>query len=227
MKKRQLIPLGLLILLILVGYFLKVQQDITVDTLRQKHLVLQVYIHQHPMIAPLIFMGIYTLSVCLIIPDSTLLTLFAGLSFSWPLALIYCVISETLGALIFFGAIRALGSSAEKSKYKMLNKMRDSFKKDTASYLLFLRISHIIPFWLISLGAAYFNAPLRTFAWTTFVGVIPLTYFLIQAGHALGSAIALHQPFRISSLFTLNTELAFIALGLITLIPILIKKWKS
>lgn len=224
MNKKQLLPLGLLLFVILIVYLTNIHEELSLSKLREKHVALQGFLHAHPYLSPFLFIAIYSISVCLI-PDSTLLTLFAGMSFPWPLALLYCSSSETLGALLFFSITRGLGQTLDKHEYLFLRRMRLSFKKNGASYLLFLRISHILPFWLINFSAAYFNVRLLTFIWTTFVGVLPLTYLLIRAGSDLEKAIALDAPFRISSLFTTQTKLALLLLGLTALCPILYKKW--
>lgn len=224
MKKRQLIPLILLLLLIAAAFFLNIHHEFSLSHLRREHDTLRQFVEMHPFLSPLIYLLIYTVSVILIIPDSTILTLAGALFFPWPLALLYALTSETLGALIFFYAARSL-SKAEKKEYKFIHKVRRAFAESPASYLLFLRVSHLLPFWVISLSAAYFNARPRTFIWTTFVGTIPLTAFLISAGHDLETAIAKNIPFKISALFTLHTKLAFIGIGLLTLLPLIYRKW--
>lgn len=226
MDKRKLIPLAALILIIIIGYFLHVHHELSMAHLRKHHDGLQHFIQQHPFISPLLFILIYTVSVILIIPDSTILTLFGGLFFAWPLAILYSAVSETLGALIFFW-IAGLLRKAKKKEAKFIHKMRRYFQQDPASYLLFLRISHILPFWFISFAAAYFNAPVRTFIWTTFLGTIPYSAFVVSAGHDLKTAIAHHAPFKASDLFTLHTELAFLGIAILTLLPLFYKKWKK
>lgn len=218
----------LLITVLMLGlYFFNFHSLLTLDNLRAKHQMITNYVTQHPYLTPILFILTYTVSVCLIIPDSTILTLFAGIVFPWPLALAYCLFSETVGAVLFFGATRLLSTTAMEPKDSLIGKLHRSFQENSVSYLLFLRLSHIIPFWLINFCAGYFRASWGTFIWTTVVGVLPLNCFLIEAGHNLATTFAIGAPFTISSLFTLQTKLALLLMGLTALLPILYKKWKN
>ncbi len=227
LKKVGGICLLLLLLILLTLHYTHFFSDLSFEHLRSRHLEIQEFIWAHPLLSPLIFIGIYTLSVVFIIPDSTILSLFAGLFFPLPLAFFYCLFSETLGAFFCFQIVRFLGRSLNLQEYRFLHKVRRSLKKHEASYLLFLRLSHLLPFWLINVCAGYFSVRLWTFLWTTFVGILPLTYFLIQAGHSLQKSLALQQPFKFSSLFTPEIDLILLLLGLLTLLPIVYKKWKE
>src|SRR5689334_2443051 len=102
-------------------------------------------------------MGIYLVSVVLVIPDSTILTLIAGFLFPLPLAIFYSCIAETIGATIFFLAARlAFMETLGRRKGYLMHEMQTKFQANQACYLLFFRFSHLLPFWLINLGAGVF-----------------------------------------------------------------------
>ena len=99
------------------------------------------------------------------------------------------------------------------------------FKKHEISYLLFLRLSHLLPFWLINtIGALFNTSPLR-FIWTTFLGTLPLSVILSQAGRDLKKALISNQPFSIESIINVPNELTLIGIGLLALLPIALKKY--
>lgn len=227
MSKKRLFPLVLLLALIAITYFTKIHKLFNLESIQNKRHLLQYYLCAHPFLFSFAFISIYTISTCLVIPDSTLLTLLAGMIFSKPLALFYSLFSETLGAFLFYSAIRFLGKAMVNHENPLLHRMRLSFQANSVSYLLFLRVSHFLPYWLINFCAAYFNTPWRTFIWTTCVGVLPLTYLLVQAGHELGIAIEQGKTFKLSSIFTPEAKLTFLALGLVFLVPIIYKSWKK
>jgi uncharacterized membrane protein YdjX (TVP38/TMEM64 family) len=89
---------------------------------------------------------------------------------------------------------------------------------------MFLRLSHVFPFWLTNVCAAYFDIRLRTFIWTCFVGVIPLSVILADAGRSLQMLFAKNRYLSISDIFTPEIKLAFIVAGLIALAPIIYQK---
>lgn len=221
----RLLPLILLVIAILIVYLSGVTHHLSFSELQKEHGALRDYVQQHPFISPLLFIGIYILSVFLVIPDSTLLTLIAGFLFPQPLSLIYVVFSETVGALLFFLCVKLSLSGLQNKKIHFLEKMTSGFQKNAASYLLFLRLSHIIPFWLINIAAGYFRVRLWTFIWTTVIGVIPLAYLFIVTGEDLQRIFASGQKFSLRSVLDTKTQLALFLLGASSFLPLLIKKW--
>lgn len=98
--------------------------------------------------------------------------------------------------------------------------MRKKFTEHDISYLLFLRFSHVLPFWLTNVCAAYFKISFKTFVWTCFVGVIPLSVILADAGHSLSVLFAENRYLTITDIFTPEIKFALLALGLLALLPI-------
>ena len=80
---------------------------------------------------------------------------------------------------------------------------------------------------MVNLAPAFFGVRLFTFIWTTFLGIIPGSFVYAQAGRGLGAILDTGEEFSINSVFNWQLRIAFIALGIFTLIPILIKKWKK
>jgi uncharacterized membrane protein YdjX (TVP38/TMEM64 family) len=138
----------------------------------------------------------------------------------------------------------SLGEGLAKKAGPFLSRISDGFSKDAFNYLLFLRLVPAFPFWLVNIAPALANVKLRTFAAATALGIIPGTFAFAFVGQGLDSVIAAqetaHQaciaaksaaecPFElsVSSLITTELLLAFAALGVVALIPVALKKWKS
>src|SRR5262249_57436955 len=66
-------------------------------------------------------------------------------------------------------------------------------RADAFSYLLFLRLVPIFPFWLVNLVAALVGVRLTSFAAATALGVIPATFVFAFVGAGLSSVIAAQQ----------------------------------
>lgn len=225
-KIRQLLPFAILVILIVIVYLTNIHHSLTLENIRNQEQRLHEYVHQHPFLSPLIFIGFYILSVCLVIPDSTILSLLGGLIFPLPLAIFYTVLSETVGATLFFSIFQnVFGKTIIQKERPFINRLRKGFRHHSESYLLFLRLSHIVPFWLTNFSAAYFRVPFWTFVWTTFVGVIPLSYILSDAGHSLSRLFQMPGPITIGDAFTTPMKIALLILGLMALLPIFYKKW--
>lgn len=217
------IPIIVLVGLILTTYFFNFYQHLSFSHLKTEQANLKNFVEMHPVISPFLFVLIYTISVCLIIPDSTILTLIGGFIFPLPFAVFLTTVSETFGALFFFLIIRAAFQNKKEKNY--LLRIRRSFNRNAVNYLLFLRFSHLLPFWLINFISGYFSIPLRTFIWTTFVGVIPLSYLLSDAGRNLSHILATETTFNLKIFFTTEMKVILLMLSILALIPLIYKNW--
>lgn len=223
---KNILPVAILALLIFGVYLSNVDKHLTLHWLREEGSKLSQFVQEHSFSSPLFFILIYIVSVLLIIPDSIILTLLGGLVFPFPLALFYCLFSEAVGATLFFAIFRSLFKfSFFKEKFPFIANYYKNFRKNEVSYLLFLRISHIFPFWITNLIASYFRVPFWTFIWTSFVGTVPLTFILIDAGRSLSKLFEENTMLTISDIFTLQIKIALIALSLLSLVPLLYRKF--
>lgn len=225
---RYFIPFAAIICLMLILYFTDLHQYVSLEAIKEKQNIIVPYAKSHPILFPILFFLVYVLSVVLVIPDSTVLSVFGGFIFPTPFATFLIVTAETLGALLFFLALRLVfkGMLSKHMRFIPL-KMQLSFQAHAANFLLFLRLSHILPFWLVTGCAAYFFTPLWTFVWTTFVGVIPLSYLLAQVGHNLSKLLASDEPLTLTSLFSPSIRFALLALGILALAPLIYQIWKE
>lgn len=86
-------------------------------------------------------------------------------------------------------------------------------------YLLFLRITPLVPNWLLNISSPVVGVPYRHFLFATLLGLMPANIFHVN----MGSEIATIK--RIGFDFKIIIFLA--ALGFIALIPIWVKKYFS
>ena len=93
--------------------------------------------------------------------------------------------------------------------------------------MLFLRFVPLFPFWIVNIAPAFFGVRLRTFVWTTLVGIAPGSFVFTLAGAGLETIFDTNQPFSISAIFNTQMKIALSLLGVFALVPILIKKIKK
>ncbi|NGX38883.1 MAG: hypothetical protein KR126chlam1_00199 [Chlamydiae bacterium] len=223
-KTRQLIPILVLIVFIFAAYLANAHHFFTLEKIRLEQEKLLSFVSAHPVLSPCIYLAVYIISVCLIIPDSIILILLGGFIFPLPLAILYAIFCETVGATIIFAIFnKTFGRSLILKEHSILRKMRKNFKRNYTSYLLFLRISTVVPFWITNAAAAYFRVPYKTFIWTTFVGVIPLIALVADAGSNLSHLFATGKIHKISDVFNLQMKLALLGIALLAILPLLYK----
>jgi uncharacterized membrane protein YdjX (TVP38/TMEM64 family) len=191
------------------------------------------------------YVALYTLLVALSIPCGVVMTLTGGLLFGWLGGALAAIVGASLGATIVFLIARtAVGDSLNRRAGPWLAKLSDGFRKDALSYMLFLRLVPAFPFWFVNIAPAVLGVPLRTFILGTVVGIVPATFAFASAGAGLDSVILAAKtkhaacvaakgadacPFKLhaSSLLTRELMLALVLVGLVALMPVVLKKWKK
>jgi uncharacterized membrane protein YdjX (TVP38/TMEM64 family) len=125
----------------------------------------------------------------------------------------------------------------------LAGKLAQGFRADAFSYLLFLRLVPVFPFWLINLVPALCGVRLATFVAATAVGIIPGTFAIAFVGAGLDSVIAAQQAayhlcltggspdcrlkFHMNAVLTPELVTALAALGVLALIPVAVKHLRA
>ncbi len=199
-------------------FYLK-SKGIGLESLIEQRDSLLVFVRQNAIPAALAFMLLYVAVVAFSIPGATLLTLLGGFFFGPFIGTALVNVGATTGALLVFLAARYLMRGALMEKYGgQLKKLNTELEKNGASYLLTLRFIPLFPFFLINLLAGLTPVSWITYTWTTAVGIIPgsFVYALLgSSGATVDSAKGALSPSLIAGL---------IILGLVSLIPVIIKK---
>lgn len=199
-------------------------------------------------LAILAYVALYIAVVALSLPGGLVMTLSGGLLFGWLTGAVATVIGATIGAtVIFLVAKTSLGESLAAKAGPWVGKLAAGFKENALSYLLFLRLVPAFPFFVVNLVPALLGVPLSTYVIGTFLGIIPGTTAFSVLGAGLGSAVesqnaiyneclakqAARGPelctYSIDTKALVTPELlaAFALLGVVALIPVAIKYFKS
>jgi uncharacterized membrane protein YdjX (TVP38/TMEM64 family) len=208
---------------------------------------LRAAIADHTLLALVAFMAIYAGTVALSLPGGAVLTLAGGFLFGWFWGGVASILAATAGAIIVFLVARsALGELLAARAGPWLGRLRQGFQEDAFNYLLFLRLVPIFPFWLVNLAPALLGVGLLTYVLATAIGIIPGSFAYSIAGKGLDSLIvaqqAAHQsclakmgpdaeklcPFVLEprALLTPGLIAGFVALGVVALIPIAVRRFK-
>lgn len=183
---------------------------------------LQTLINDNPVMAALGFGILYALIVALSLPFASFLTLTAGFLFGFIWGALIVAIGATTGATaIFLIARSSAGAILREKAGKLYQKIGNEMRENAVSYLLFLRLVPLFPFFLVNIVPAFFDVKTRTYIWTTFIGILPGTMIYVNVGRSLGSV---ENP---SDLVSPDLIISVALLGVAALTPILYKKWKG
>jgi uncharacterized membrane protein YdjX (TVP38/TMEM64 family) len=224
----RLIPIGL-IAVALIGIVASGGHEyFTYETLSEHREEILNWCDMNMFLAVVLFITTYTAVTALSIPGAIWITLAGGFIFGFTPAVIYVLFSATGGAILIFLAARyACADYFHAKAGPMLHRMEDGFKNNAMSYLLFLRLVPVFPFWLVNLVPALLGVPLRTFAIATFFGIIPGSIVISWVGSGLGEVFDRGEKPDLNIIFDPVILFPMIGLGLLSVAPVIIKRLKD
>lgn len=198
------------------------QRYLSLETIRDNRDALLAFANQHFAVAIVIAYVIYAGAIALSLPGGLVLSLATGFVFGRWVGTALVVAAATTGATLVFLAARYLFADAARKRLGTIGqRISAGFTDNAFSYLLFLRLVPLFPFFLVNLAPAFTSVSVRTYVLATAIGIIPGTFVYVNLGQALGRIESL------SGLVSKETLLAFGLLGLFALLPIAWKKRKD
>jgi len=222
MKAQKVILVFTAIILVAIFFSFNLQRFLTLASLKANRQLLLDYYAAHKLITVAGFMLIYIIQTALSLPGAAILSLAAGAIFGSIMGTLYANIAATIGATLAFLVTRYLLRDVVLNKFgRKMEGMNLELEERGFSYLLFLRLVPLFPFFLINLAAGLTRLPLRTFFLGTMIGIIPGGFVYVNAGASLASIDSL------STIASPRVLGSFALLGLFALVPVLYNKFKQ
>ena len=217
-----------LVLLIVGGavialfFTLDLGRFLTLDALKANRQALVAWQQAHPIPAVLGFMAVYIVQTALSLPGAAILSLAAGALFGPLLGTVYANVAATIGATLAFLVCRYLLREAVLSRFgDKLEHINRELEVRGFSYLMFLRLVPLFPFFLVNLAAGLTRLPLRTFFLATMLGIVPGGFVYVNAGASLATIDSL------AGIVSPRVLGSFALLGLFALAPALYQRWQA
>ncbi len=224
----KLLPLVILLLALGAFFYFGLHRYLTLTALKSHREFLVGWTDQHYLMSVVIFMALYALMVAISAPNATLLTIIGGFLFGPIFGTIYVVVSATIGAVVIFIAAKTALYDFFAGKAKpWLKKFTVGFQKNALSYLLFLRLVPLFPFWVINIVPGILGVRLRTYIIATFFGIIPGTFTFVLLGNGLGVILDQGKALDMTIIYRPSVFIPLIFLGVLSLIPIVYKHIQS
>jgi uncharacterized membrane protein YdjX (TVP38/TMEM64 family) len=241
---RRLVPLLVIAAISLAVIVLGWHRHISFELLARHHEALREFITAHELPALLAYVALYIVAAALSVPVGFYLTVIGGILFGALIGGAAALGSATGGAIFkFIKARSAFGEHLVRRAGPLAQRLANGFREDAFNYLLFLRLVPIFPFWLINLVSALLGIPLATFAAATALGITPATFVFAFVGAGLDSVIVAQQAayrsclaagradcrleFHLQAAATPELLAALAALGVLALVPVLMKRLRS
>jgi uncharacterized membrane protein YdjX (TVP38/TMEM64 family) len=201
-------------------------------------------IDAQPVLAIACFVVVYAVAVSVSMPGASLFTLAGGLIFGWLAGGLASALAATLGAAaVFLVARSAFGETLAKKAGPQVAKMQAGFRDNALSYLLFLRLVPAFPFFIVNIVPALVGIPFRTYLLGTALGILPGTFAFASIGSGLDSVVmsakaaqlaclaatpasACPLTIELATLVTPEVKIACGMLGVLALIPVVLKSWR-
>jgi uncharacterized membrane protein YdjX (TVP38/TMEM64 family) len=213
---------GLLAAAVFAFFYFDLKQYLSLDALKNNRDALLAYTETHYASAVAVFIGLYALQTAFSLPGAAIFTLAGGFLFGSFVGTFFVNIAATTGATLAFLAARYLLRDWVESRFgNRLAPIQEGFAKNAFSYLMTLRLIPIFPFFIVNLVSGLTRVRVGTYVLATALGIIPGSFVYANAGRQLGSINSLSE---IASPRVLG---AFALLGLLSLVPILYKKFSK
>jgi uncharacterized membrane protein YdjX (TVP38/TMEM64 family) len=221
LSKRHIFVGLVFVALILIFKFTPVGDFFSLENLKNNREHLQYFVDHHYIMTALMYIASYVVVVSITLPIALFMTIAGGFLFGIVWGVIFANIGATLGAIISFNIIRHFFGKAMQKKYATrLVGFNRNFKQHGPFYLLGLHFVAVVPFFLINVLASLTNISLLTFIWTTSLGLIPASTLFAYMGQKLGTINS------VDDILTPQVLMAFMALALLAITPILVSKFR-
>ncbi len=171
---------------------------------------------QNPLPFAALFFAVYVLVTAVSLPFATLLTLLAGALFGLWQGVLLVSFASSLGATLAMLVARYVLSSKVSRRFSaQMETINQGIRRDGAFYLFALRLTPVVPFFMVNLLMGLTQIRAFTFYWVSQLGMLALTFVYVNSGTQLAN---LHSLSGIASPALLDS------LALAGFAPLVLKK---
>ncbi|MFO1153954.1 MAG: TVP38/TMEM64 family protein [Rhodospirillales bacterium] len=222
---KRLWPMAVVLIVGIVVFALGWDDYLSLSALKEHRASLVAWRQAQPFTAAAVFMGLYVLAVMFSLPGAVWFTVVGGFLFGLACGTTMTVIAATIGACAVFLAARyAFADYCRARAGSAFRCMEQGFLAHGLSYLLFLRLIPIFPFWLVNLVPPLVGMRLRTFFLGTIIGILPGSFVYTLVGHGIGSVLDAGGEPDLGIIFRPQVLAPLVGLALLSLLPVFIKR---
>lgn len=204
------------------------QRYLTFEALAENRALLLDWAAANRVLAALLYVLVYVVVVAGSLPGGAVATLAGGFLFGTLAGGTLAVAGATIGAtLLFLAARTALGDALRAKAGPSLARLEAGFAKNALSYLLFLRLVPVFPFFLVNLAPAFLGVSLRVYVIGTFFGILPATFVFASVGAGLGSVFDRGERPDLGIVLSAPVLLPLLGLAALALVPVALARFRK
>lgn len=188
------------------------------DELRQARQTLELYREAHALDVLILLTACYIFLQTFMMPGAVAINILAGSLYPFWSAMSFTSIVSTIGASCNFWLIKLILRDVVKnifpSKVQAFELEVQRHHANLFHYMLFLRVTPLLPAWFINLGSPIVGVPFTTFLIATAIGHQGVNFFTVEAGETLATMNSMADLWSIQ-----NIALLCVA-GAVALIPV-------
>lgn len=218
---RRLLPVAILLGGLAVFLLLGLERFFSYDLLCRHQATVTKWVAKHALISATIFVLAYALVVAFSLPVAMVVTPVAGFLFDTWMGAGLSVIGATLGSIAVFLAARTAFRDLFCARAgPALARFEAGFRRNDFSYLLFLRLVPVFPFWLINIVPALLGMRLDRYVLATMIGIVPAAIVYASVGAGLGMVIGRGERPDLGIIFEWRILLPLLGLAALSLVPV-------
>lgn len=222
---QRLFPIAAILLLFGAFFAFGFDRYLSLDGLRRYDTTLHHFVDAQPLLAAAGYVASYAAVIALSLPTGAVMTLTGGFLFGlWGGALV-SVVGATAGAFALFLIVRYAAADWFRERAgTFAGRMADGFGRNAFTYLLFLRLVPLFPFWAVNLVPALLGMRAPAYVAATFIGIIPGTLAYASIGDGLDLYFSAGKEVPLDRVFSPEMIGLRVGFALLALLPLAIRR---
>ena len=218
---RRLLPVAILLAGLAIFLLLGLERYFSFEMLARHKATLTAWVATHRLLAGLTFVLAYAFMVAFSLPVAVVATPVGGFLFGTWTGAGLSVVAATLGSIAVFLAARYAFRDLFRARAgATLARLEEGFRHNDFSYLLFLRLVPVFPFWLINIVPALLGMQLRRYVLATLLGIVPASIVYASVGAGLGAVLKRGEQPNLGIIFEWHILLPLLGLAALALLPV-------
>lgn len=225
---RRLLPVAILLAGLALFLLFRLDRFFSYDMLSRHQSAMTDWVVSNAVASALLFILIYAGVVAFSLPVAVLVTPVGGFLFGLWTGALLSVIGATLGSVaVFLAARTAFRDLFHARAGSTLARFEEGFRRDDFSYLLFLRLVPLFPFWLVNIVPALLGMRFNRYVIATLIGIVPAAVVYSSVGAGLGAVLARGERPDLGIIFEWRILLPLLGLAVLALLPVAYSRFRD